>query len=525
MLVIDVTNIIVNLFLVHALRELKKLHSLSYRFILLMSISDICVGLSGIFSHTINIINIPKGIYYSDFQNYTAVISIFFVASTGRFTVIIALDRYVRMRYLARYEKIMTNKRAALLVSANILLGLVSALVFLGPFSRSFKDKFTFGRALFHMFGLKSICLLYILAYRSLKRTVDNLHKESNIRNDTKSVENANTVETNQAVDTTGKNDSIGNYPCGSKCSDVSDSCNVQFGHGNTYQPDYEGADSSNIHHAKHPHGYKRSNGQENGSCGDTANHVPLNDLRKKRSNSSVPGMDPIGTARIEKNLDMLVDNLRNAPSTDPCSTARAEVNNELRICINDMITDNDKENDNILSQGIVHEPKCRIPLKDPTIQITKAVENSFGSKKSFESRSAEQPQDTMGNKQGLEIINKPVKRKDVSGRGANNKAVPKTDRKRPDHEFAKAVFLINVAVLFCYVPGMIVYFALYPDSRSLTHIHAQTWCFLLNNLNSTLNAVIFISCSSELRLYVKSYFVACFNQLRNFRQRANATL
>ena len=509
MLVIDFTNIIVNLFLVHALRELKKLHSLSHRFILLMSISDICVGLSGIFSHTINIINIPKGIYDSDFQNYTAVISMFFISFTGRFTVIIALDRYVRMHYLTRYEKIMTNKRAVLLVSANVLLGLVSAVVFLGPFSRSFKDKFTFGRALFHTFGVKSVCLLYIFAYRSLKRTVDNLHIESNIGNDTKPVENANTVETNQAVDNTRKNDSVGNYPCRSKCSDVSDSCDVQSGSGQTNQPDYEGADTSNIHHAKHPCGNKRRNSSENGSCADTANNVLLNDLRKERSNSSVPGMDPFGTAVTETNLDMLVDNLRNGPSTDPCGTARMEVNNELRICINDVITDkNYKECDNILPQGIVHKLKCHIPFKDQTIQ-TKPAENRSGSKKSSESRSAEEHQGTMRNKQGLEIINKPVKRKDVCGSGANNQTAPKTDRKRPDHEFAKAVLLINIAVLLCYVPGVVVYFALYPDLRSMTHIHAQTWCFLLNSLNSTLNAVIFISCSSELRLYTKSFFFA----------------
>eukprot|EP00112_Aurelia_sp_Birch-Aquarium-sp1_P026408 Seg935.7 transcript_id=Seg935.7/GoldUCD/mRNA.D3Y31 product="hypothetical protein" protein_id=Seg935.7/GoldUCD/D3Y31 len=412
------------------------------------------------------------------------------------------------MRYLTRYEEIMTNKRAVLLLSANVLIGLVSSIVFLGPFSLNFKDTFTFGSAVFHTFGVKGICLLYIFAYRSLKRTVDNLHIESNIGHETKPVENANTVETNPAVNNTGKNDRMGNYPCAPKCSDVAGSSNIQSGSKIKYQPDCKDAGTSNIHQGKHPSGNTSSNGPDNGSCADTANNVPLNDLCTRRSNS-VPGMDPCGKALTiaENNLDMLVVDLTNGPSMDACGTARIDVASELEIRIKDEIIDNNaKESDKSLPQELLNEPKSQIPSKDPKIQNTKPLENRFGTTKSPESRSVEKHHYTMRNKQGLEIVSEPHNNVKNS-RGADNKATPNSNRRRPDHEFAKAVLLINVAMLLCYLPGVIVHFTLYPDIWGMTHLYAQTWCFLLNYLYSTLNAVIFIACSSEQRLYVKSFF------------------
>eukprot|EP00112_Aurelia_sp_Birch-Aquarium-sp1_P026406 Seg935.5 transcript_id=Seg935.5/GoldUCD/mRNA.D3Y31 product="Paternally-expressed gene 3 protein" protein_id=Seg935.5/GoldUCD/D3Y31 len=92
--------------------------------------------------------------------------------------------------------------------------------------------------------------------------------------------------------------------------------------------------------------------------------------------------------------------------------------------------------------------------------------------------------------------------------RGATVDEARRNVRRRADQEFAKAVLLINIAIVVCYVPGLLLYYfwLLLPMTDSI-YVHGLMWCTLLNYLTSTLNAIIFISCSSELRLYTKSFF------------------
>ena len=455
----------------------------------------------------------------------------------------------------------MTNTRAVLLVIGNASLSIVSFIMEIVPISIGTKNYYTLGSAVFHTFSIMTGYALYFRAYRSVKRTVENLHIETNIRKPTELLENFNAV--GESKD--GENTDTRNYPHPPPGNGIFRSCKDQSARHNENKLSCEGPDSVRYGPGKDLCPADVSNDgrrkdidrsmSNTGSCLDkdpcveASNNRPEKDPSSERTNN-VPSMDPCGKALAvtENDLDMLVNDGSYGPSADTCGTAQTDVNNDLRIDIDldrTIVSINEKR-DKVLFQGITNEFDCHNPTNDATFEITKPLEKSLeavkqeprniSSKGNISSKQEprnislkEKPRNilrhtsnTLQNKKDIEMVKEEQhisKAKNVSGtdRGATVDETPKNIRRRPDQEFAKAVLLINVGILVCYVPGLLLYYITLLLGIPMTDsvlIYGQTWTTLLNHLNSTLNAIIFIGCSSELRLYTKSVFTRIIMEL-----------
>ena len=529
LLLVDLSNIIVNIFLVLALRKLKKLRT-SYRLILLMSISDICVGCSALVSHMSNALCITKRLCAPKFQRYAALMAFFFLYFAGRFTIIIAIDRFIRMRYLIRYDRIMTKLRAILMIAASALVGVVTSVIHYGPLSKGVQHYFSLGLTLFHTIGIMLGLVLYFWAYRSLKRKVDNLHVESNIGKEAGPVENTNAVDKNRA----GHNNISGGRSCGSPTNEAVHPCKVRIRSASELQyeirsecPDTSSndpVDGSWVNSLNDRQGNKLNTNTLNtclemDHCAKSSKDCPTKIYEATKS-QSIPASNLCNKAAdiALEDSDILVDSAREDPVVDPFVIAPNCSSKKFSTSISHKGIDDDNENCNRASSGgMLNALYCHDHLKAITSKISKPLEMRLKTKSS----TGEEIRDTFPYTQniahgrvGLECANEqqctrmandlPKQGRDVRvGETLNN------FRRRPDQEFAKAVLLINVAIVFCFFPSLILYyFGLLPGIENEKYVYARGWGVLLSYMNSTLNAVIFISCSSELRFYAKSLFI-----------------
>ena len=171
---IDISNIFMNIFIIYALRKLKKLGNISFWFIYCLSISDLFVGLSG-FAYDIHYsCCVTRG--NCNWILYTSEVRTFFVGYSGRLTTIIAIDRSIRMKYLHRYNRMLTKTKAYLVLMFNTVLGITHFASSLGPH----RFHFQLAYLIFHFICITSSCMLYIVTYCNIKQQVSDLH--SNMR-------------------------------------------------------------------------------------------------------------------------------------------------------------------------------------------------------------------------------------------------------------------------------------------------------------------------------------------------------
>ena len=167
---IDISNILFNVFIIYALRKLDKLSNISYWFIFFLSISDCLVGITGLAYDA-------HALYCSSKQDFSSYIYVselrsFFLAFSGRLTTVVAIDRSIRMKYLNRYNSIMTRTKANTILIVNTILGLVQ---FVGNIS-SLRDIFERTYDVFHFICISSGCIFYLFTYCSIKQRVADLH-------------------------------------------------------------------------------------------------------------------------------------------------------------------------------------------------------------------------------------------------------------------------------------------------------------------------------------------------------------
>lgn len=172
---IALSNIIINSFLLYSLNKLKKTSTISFMFVRCLSASDMIVGLGQI------VYLICRSMIGSFTQetlsavNYT-VQTIFYVTSpfSGGMILIIAADRYIHMKYLTKYNVIMTRNRALSLIFANFIFQLTTAVSLL---LASMNGYFPIQQpilvcAYLVMFG--AAVSLYHKAFRSIRRRTRN---------------------------------------------------------------------------------------------------------------------------------------------------------------------------------------------------------------------------------------------------------------------------------------------------------------------------------------------------------------
>ena len=166
-------NIIGNAILLWALRRTGQTTSLSLQFIIIMSSSDV---IAGIISLTFTAL-LLAGLNYCWLK-----LTIRFTLNTCTFFSIcmiflIALDRYLHMKYLERYSLVFTKKRGYSITAFMLLMGIFTSAVSVSPFS-------TFALSIFHIvyfslaiFFLMAIAMLYHEALCTLKRKASQISR------------------------------------------------------------------------------------------------------------------------------------------------------------------------------------------------------------------------------------------------------------------------------------------------------------------------------------------------------------
>ena len=119
-----------NALLCFAIWKLKLLNTISYRFILALTTSDIHISLFVQPLYNLEYSQIlHKYQYVEEFQ----VIMQFFAFTMGQYSgimvVVMSIDRYLHMKYLNQYSSYMTSKRANILIFSGLVLSLVLGIL------------------------------------------------------------------------------------------------------------------------------------------------------------------------------------------------------------------------------------------------------------------------------------------------------------------------------------------------------------------------------------------------------------
>ena len=176
-----------NSYLVYALHKLKKLSLVSYTFVLYLSISDIFMGFLGIVRNSftsadVRIIDSKHPLY--EFFQWIIAFQNFFINFSLACILIIAVDRFIHMRYMTRYNNIMNKRRGVIIIVINVIFTTHTVTVTkllpvyeLDNLWRHVTAYRTYRVILsFIYIGLiVSIFFIYLWAYRSIKKRVESL--------------------------------------------------------------------------------------------------------------------------------------------------------------------------------------------------------------------------------------------------------------------------------------------------------------------------------------------------------------
>ena len=165
---INILNVMGNALLIWALRRTKQTKTISFQFIMIMSFSDLANGVLCLPFLTL--------VLYDDYQKYCwLTLSIQTILSSCNYfsflmIFLIALDRYLHMKYLEKYSSKFTKRRGHLLIAVSFVLSLAISTLFSLPFS-----SFTYNLLVAVYFAiwmafLMSVIILYHKALSTLRR-------------------------------------------------------------------------------------------------------------------------------------------------------------------------------------------------------------------------------------------------------------------------------------------------------------------------------------------------------------------
>ena len=163
-----------NAFLIYALKKTRQTTTVSLQLILLMSFSDLITGITAI--SLINALLWKELDSICQIKIATAFIHIVFGGFSFGAVFLIALDRFLHMKYLQRYPIIVTKRRAHLVIVTIFCFFLLSAALFSLPVLHSEIRKIELG---FFMAGIPIIITTFVLYNRAIataKRKVSSSH-------------------------------------------------------------------------------------------------------------------------------------------------------------------------------------------------------------------------------------------------------------------------------------------------------------------------------------------------------------
>lgn len=169
--IVGVSSLVANSILIYLLRKENKLGTISYKFVLILCISDlISASLSITIEPIMRVTTHPK---YHRYVRLFSVTSRFLVGTfSAMITVLIAVDRYIHLKYSQKYSLIMTARRAKIIVTTLLLVdfGLIGVLG--TALMRGFYSEMFIAFSAVCLMMLISACVIYYNAYRSVVKQI-----------------------------------------------------------------------------------------------------------------------------------------------------------------------------------------------------------------------------------------------------------------------------------------------------------------------------------------------------------------
>ena len=160
--IIALLNIIANAFLIYALKKTGQTTTISLQLILLMSLSDFVTGITSLSLTNILLWKQFDSLCY--LKTLTQFVHVVFVGFSCASVLLIALDRFLHMKYLQRYSIVMSKRRAYILIMSTFCFYLVSATIF----SMSFLiDEIEIIQLVFFLLGIPIIITIFMFYYKA----------------------------------------------------------------------------------------------------------------------------------------------------------------------------------------------------------------------------------------------------------------------------------------------------------------------------------------------------------------------
>lgn len=179
MLLLDISAIFLNGIIAHVLKKDKKTNVILHWLVYCLCISDVLVGVSGLATHITQLYLLAGLTESGRFIHLWLAVCWgflgFYQSFSGRLILIIAVDRCLHMKYLNKYNTIMTTSRARFAILFNTILGILFSASYLAP-SESVKARFEFGVTIFNITGCIVTGVVYVFAYLLIKRRVGGLN-------------------------------------------------------------------------------------------------------------------------------------------------------------------------------------------------------------------------------------------------------------------------------------------------------------------------------------------------------------
>ena len=174
LIILDISAVILNGVVAFLLKKHKKTRIVTFFFIYCLSISDVMVGVVSLASHSLfldSVLNPKSKVFTSTLKSASYILFRYFISLSGSIILLIAIDRCIHMKYLIRYNEIMTQFRARVLLLANILFGM---LLIIPPLlsTEDVSSWYYFVLNIVCTTGTFMIYVIYIKTYLTIKRQV-----------------------------------------------------------------------------------------------------------------------------------------------------------------------------------------------------------------------------------------------------------------------------------------------------------------------------------------------------------------
>ena len=167
---LDVSAILLNVIVAYVLKKYKKIRIITFWFIYCLSISDALVGLTGLVYHSLLIKRrLDSGKSSRSLTATSVTLHHSFCETSGQLILIIAIDRYIHMKYLRKYCTIVTKSRARVGVLFCIVFGIA---VIIPNYALPAKSRAAYNLCMnmIRATGALFICVIYITTYFKIRR-------------------------------------------------------------------------------------------------------------------------------------------------------------------------------------------------------------------------------------------------------------------------------------------------------------------------------------------------------------------